>query len=74
MKRMKVLVEKHHDGFVAYPVGLKGVIVGQGDTYQEVLEDVKSAICFYVETFGKDSLEEHTSMLEAYLVDAEIPV
>ena len=74
MKRMKVLVEKHRDGFVAYPVGLKGVIVGQGDTYQEVLEDVKSAICFYVETFGKDSLEEYTSMLEAYLVEADIPV
>ncbi len=68
------MVEKHVDGFVAYPVGLKGVIVGQGDTYQEVLADVKSAICFYVETFGEDSLEEYTSMLEAYLVDAEIPV
>lgn len=74
MKRMKVLVEKHRDGFVAYPVGLKGVIVGQGDTYQEVLEDVKSAICFYVETFGKDSLEEYTSMLEAYLVESEVPI
>ena len=74
MIKMKVLVEKHVDGFVAYPVGLKGVIVGQGDTYQEVLEDVKSAICFYVETFGENSLEEYTSMLEAYLVDAEIPV
>jgi predicted RNase H-like HicB family nuclease len=71
---MKVLVEKHVDGFVAYPVGLKGVIVGQGDTYQEVLADVKSAICIYVETFGENSLEEYTSMLEAYLVDAEIPV
>ena len=68
------MVEKHVDGFVAYPVGLKGVIVGQGDTYQEVLADVKSAICFYVETFGENSLEEYTSMLEAYLVDAEIPV
>ena len=74
MIKMKVLVEKHVDGFVAYPVGLKGVIVGQGDTYQEVLEDVKSAICIYVETFGENSLEEYTSMLEAYLVDAEIPV
>ena len=68
------MFEKHDDGFVAYPVGLKGVIVGQGDTHQEALEDVKSAVCFYVETFGKDSLEEYTSMLEAYLVDADIPV
>ena len=68
------MVEKHVDGFVAYPVGLKGVIVGQGDTHQEALDDVKSAICYYAETFGTDSLEEYTSMLEAYLVEADIPV
>lgn len=68
------MVEKHVDGFVAYPVGLKGVIVGQGDTYQEALDDVKSAICYYAETFGTDSLEEYTSMLEAYLVEAEVSI
>jgi hypothetical protein len=26
-------IEKHTDGYVAYPLGLKGVVVGQGDTY-----------------------------------------
>lgn len=32
MKDIKIIIEKHVDGYVAYPVGLKGVVVGQGDT------------------------------------------
>ncbi|MBD2544101.1 type II toxin-antitoxin system HicB family antitoxin [Planktothricoides raciborskii] len=53
MKNSKIIVEKHPDGYVAYPLGIKGVVVGQGDTYQEDLNDVRSAILFHVETFGK---------------------
>ena len=30
VKQFKVIVEKHPDGYVAYPLGLKGVIVGGG--------------------------------------------
>jgi predicted RNase H-like HicB family nuclease len=57
MKQIKILVEKHQEGYVAYPLGLKGVVVGEGDTYEEALADVKSAIKFHVETFGKDIFE-----------------
>jgi predicted RNase H-like HicB family nuclease len=74
MRKMKVIVEEHINGFVAYPVGLKGIVVGQGDTYQEVLEDIRSAICFHVETFGYETLEEGTSMLDAYVVETEVPI
>ena len=49
---IKVIVEKHKDGYVAYPIGLRGVVVGQGDTYDAALADVTSAIAFHVETFG----------------------
>ena len=52
MKQYKIIVEKHPDGYVAYPLGLKGVVVGQGDTYEEALADVKSAVRFHIETFG----------------------
>jgi predicted RNase H-like HicB family nuclease len=51
VKNIKVVVEHHPDGFVAYPLGLKGVVVGQGDTYAEALQDVESAIQFHIETF-----------------------
>lgn len=51
-KHLRVVVEKHSDGYVAYPLGLRGVVVGQGDTYEDALSDVKSAIAFHIETFG----------------------
>ena len=54
MKQIKIVVEKHPDGYVAYPLGIKGLVVGQGDTYQQALEDVKSAIQFHIESFGVD--------------------
>ena len=52
MQPFKIIVEKHTDGYVAYPLGLKGVVIGQGDTYEESVVDVTSAIRFYIETFG----------------------
>ena len=56
-KHLKIIVEKHPDGYVAYPLGLNGVVVGEGDTYDEALADVKSAIQFHMETFGPEVAE-----------------
>lgn len=53
-KQIKIILEKHEDGYVAYPVGLNGVVVGEGDTYEEALADVTSAIRFHIETFGAE--------------------
>lgn len=55
MQQLKLIVEKHADGYVAYPLECKGVIVGEGDTYAEALADVKSAIQFHVNSFGRGS-------------------
>jgi predicted RNase H-like HicB family nuclease len=57
VSQIKIVVEKNLDGYVAYPLGLKGVVIGQGDTYEEALADVKSAIKFHIETFGIEILE-----------------
>jgi predicted RNase H-like HicB family nuclease len=59
-RQFKIIVEKYSDGYVAYPLGLKGVVVGEGDTYEDALADVKSAIQFHIETFGAEVLETHT--------------
>ncbi len=72
MKNIKILVEKHLDGYVAYPLGIEGVIVGQGDTYEEALNDVRSAISFHIETFGEQVLETSSSVLEAYVAEATV--
>lgn len=53
MKQIKITVEKHPDGYIAYPLGLKGIVIGEGDTYEEALADVKSAIKFHIKTFGE---------------------
>ncbi len=37
VQQLKFIVEKHADGYVAYPLGLKGVIVGEGDSYEAAL-------------------------------------
>jgi len=58
MRQIKIIVEKHPDGYVAYPVGVKGVVVGEGDTYEEALADVRSAIRFHIESFGDDVLDD----------------
>jgi predicted RNase H-like HicB family nuclease len=73
-KQFKVVVEKHPDGYVAYPLGLKGVVVGEGNTYEEALADVKSAIAFHIETFGIDVLEGEESVLEAFIAEAGVTV
>jgi predicted RNase H-like HicB family nuclease len=57
---------------VAYPVGLKGVVVGQGNTYEEALADVKSAIRFHVDTFGPEQLEDDSPVLEIFVAEAGV--
>lgn len=74
VKQFKIIVEKHSDGYVAYPLGIKGVVVGEGDTYEDALADVKSAIQFHIETFGKDAIEGETPVLEAFITEAGVAV
>lgn len=50
-----MMVEKHPDGHVAYPVGLNGVIVGEGERYEDAMRGIKSAIQFPIESFGLEA-------------------
>ena len=72
MKQLKIIIEKHPDGYVAYPVGIKGVVVGEGDTYEEALRDVQSALRFHFETFGAESLDSEEPVLEAFIAEATV--
>ena len=73
-REFKIIVEKHPDGYIAYPLGIKGVVVGEGDTYEEALADVRSAIKFHIETFGVDVLETDPAVLEAFIAEAGVNV
>jgi predicted RNase H-like HicB family nuclease len=70
--QIKVIVEKHPDGYVAYPLGLKGIVVGQGDSYEEALADATSAIRFHVETFGAEVLDIDPPVLDAFVAEARV--
>ena len=75
VRQFKIVVEKNIDGYVAYPLGLKGIVVGQGNTYEQALSDVKSAIKFHLETFGEALLDEKEApVLEAFIAEAGVNV
>ena len=69
---IKIIIEKHKDGYVGYPIGLKGAVVGEGDSYEEALHDTRSAIRFHIETFGKDAFATDEPVLEAFVAEAEV--
>lgn len=72
MTSIKIVVEKHADGYVAYPLGVNGVVVGEGDSYEDALADVKSAIVFHLETFGTKAMDPDSPILEAFVAEATV--
>ena len=67
--QLKFVVEKHEDGYLAYPLGVQGAILGEGDTFDDALADAKSAVGAYVEEFGPEGLNIEAPVLEAVVVD-----
>jgi predicted RNase H-like HicB family nuclease len=71
-KSMKIVVERHPDTYVAYPLGIKGIVVGEGETYEAAVADLKSALAFHIETFGADTLDVDPPILEAFIAEAAV--
>ncbi|MDP2183833.1 MAG: hypothetical protein Q8K99_14890 [Actinomycetota bacterium] len=40
---LKFVVEQHAECYVAYPLGMRGSVVGEGATAEEALADTRSA-------------------------------
>ncbi len=72
MRQVKVIVERHPEGYVAYPLGLEGVVVGEGDTYDDALADVRSAIRFHIETFGEEGMADVSRVIEAFVAETAV--
>ena len=72
MRKVKIIIEKHDDGYVAYPLGIDGVVVGEGDSYEDALADVKSALAVYAETFGDGALDTAGEVIEVFVGEAAI--
>ena len=72
MKPLKFIIEQHTDGFVAYPLGLRGVVVGQGDSYDEALADAQSAADFHIASFGPQVFDDQDDILDAFVAEAGV--
>lgn len=73
-KRIKLVIERTEDGYIAYPLGPRGVVVAQGDTCEEALREVQSAVRFHIETFGPEVLEEAEEAEEAFIAETVVSV
>lgn len=66
---IRIIVKKHPDNYVGYPFGLNGIVVGEGDTYEKTLADVKSIIYYHIEIFGEEVLEAESPVLETFVAE-----
>ena len=72
VKTLKFIVEKHRDGYVAYPLGLRGAVVGEGENYEAALANAKSAVAFHIESFGKDAFDDQNDVMEAFVAEISL--
>jgi len=72
MKTLKFVMENHRDGYVAYQLGFKGAVVGEGESYQSALADAKSAAAFHIESFGKEAFDDQDDVMEAFVTEASL--
>ncbi|MDZ7729585.1 MAG: type II toxin-antitoxin system HicB family antitoxin [Dehalococcoidia bacterium] len=70
-RSFQFVIERHPDGYVAYPLGVDGVVVGEGETADEALADARSALAFHVETFGEEVLDSDSPVLDARVAVVE---
>ena len=68
MRQIRIIVEKHPDGYVAYPLGVQGVVVGEGDTCEAAVADVKSAIKFTSRALGRMFSKSNLQCLKLLLL------
>lgn len=65
MTQLKIIVEKHPDGYIAYPLGRGDGVVGRGKTSEHALSNVKAAL-----RSQADSVEEQASSLTPAIIEA----
>lgn len=74
IQKLKIVISKQEDGYVGYPIGLEGAVVGEGNTYEEALENTKSAIRFHIKTFGPKVLRNTELPQEAFIAETELSI
>lgn len=58
--KVNVMIEKDENGYYAYCPELEGC-QSQGNTFEEVLSNIKEAVELYVETLSEEEVKEYLS-------------
>ena len=73
--QIKIIIEKHGDYYIGYPLGLKGGCVGQGDTFEAVLKDTFSAVRSHVACIGADVIDDMDApVTEVFVAETSVAV
>ena len=73
LMQIKFVVEQHEDTFVAYPLGIRGGVVGEGETAAAALEDARCATEVYIEALGVGVIEDQ-SPVAAFVSEQAVTV
>ena len=74
VRPFKVIIKKYQEGYVAQAVGFQGAVVGEGESYEEALADVTSAIRTALETFGEEALDREFPVLDVTVAEVRVAV
>jgi len=64
MYQLPVVIEKDEDGYYAYCPALEGCHT-QGDTYEEVLINIREAISLYISTLSSSALQNYSITIQS---------
>lgn len=70
--KVGVVIEKDENGYYAYSPELEGCQT-QGDTFEEVMRNIKEAIELYLETLPEEERKQYLSQ-ELYTTSVEVNV
>ena len=73
-RRIKLIIERFEDSYVAHPLGLRGVVVAQGDTFDEALRQAESAVESHLDAFGPEEFEEAEEVQEVFVAEILVRV
>jgi hypothetical protein len=71
-RTFKFVIEHRSDGYLAYPLGLKGVVMGQGESFEAALHDAKSVVHSHIVAFGAEAFDDNNDVDAAFVAEGVI--
>jgi len=73
VRTVHIIVERHSDGYLGYPLGIRGAVVGQGETLEAAVAGTASAVRFHLATFGEGMWDPEATPLAVFVDEVRLP-